>query len=328
MIITEEKLLQIILEEIEKLDYEDSLKEIYFQKFTEHGIKKESLRDKTFSWPFFENNIDEGKIEKATVAVGLSFIAALAQMQAADTAERRAFWAAKAAEADAVLNSKDYKTDEMVKQLKNMQAWSWTDDADPRSREAFPNIQFEEAPGQVFSVMPPEYAVFLQVLKDKEDGVMRYGVPDSIEDVKDIANAITKADSEGNTEFRQARINFTKEFDDISLYDTLSSETGIYGAGGQIYLNADGKPTQMQAIIPDFDKLEMYYGGPLPLTGVSVEELYNNYMFGSYFSTEEAEMIEDYLELDIDTELDPDFIDDTNQRAAQDVKNLQTKRNQ
>ena len=51
-------------------------------------------------------------------------------------------------------------------------------------------------------------------------------------------------------------------------------------------------------------------------------------MFGGYFRAEEEEMIEDYLELDIDTELDSDFIDDTNQRAAQDVKNLQTKRNQ
>jgi hypothetical protein len=165
--------------------------------------------------------------------------------------------------------------------------------------------------------MPPEYAVFLQVAKDKQNGTFRYGVPDTVKDVEDIENAITKADSELKTDQRQARLNFTQDFDDIGLYDTLSSETGLYGVGGQVYLDADGNPAQMQAIVPDFDALETYYGGPLPLSGVTVEELYNNFMFGNYFSTEEAEMVEDYLELDIDTEINPELIDRTNQRAAQ-----------
>ena len=176
--------------------------------------------------------------------------------------------------------------------------------------------------------MPPEYAVFLQVAKDKQKCIFRYGVPDSVEDVEEIENAITTADAEVDTARSQNRISFIKDFDDISLYDTLKSETGIYGVGGQIYLDKDGNPVQMQAIVPDFEMLEDYYGGPLPLTGVTVKELYNNFMFGNYFSTEEAEMVQDYLELDIDTELNPELIDITNKRPEQDVAALRAKRNE
>ena len=84
----------------------------------------------------------------------------------------------------------------------------------------------------------------------------------------------------------------------------------------------------MRSIVPDFEDLENYYSGPLPLTGVSVEELYNNFMFGNYFSSEEGEMLADYLEFDIDTEINPELIDKTNQRAQKDVKNLRNKRNE
>ena len=31
-------------------------------------------------------------------------------------------------------------------------------------------MEFEELPGRKFTVMPPEYSVFLQVLEDKEAG--------------------------------------------------------------------------------------------------------------------------------------------------------------
>ena len=39
-------------------------------------------------------------------------------------------------------------------------------------------------------------------------------------------------------------------------------------------------------------------------------------------------MVADYLELDIDTELDPDLVKRTIQRAEKDVENLRNKRNE
>ena len=315
MKLTEQKLINIILEEIENIENEDLLKELYLEKFAEHGIEQVLLEERDW-FPI------------ATTGVAIGLLGALMNMHMTNSAELRAKWAATAAKSDAKLASRETKNSEMLNQLKNMTAWSWTDDADPRSKEAFPSIRFEEVPDKAFTVMPPEYAVFLQVAKDKQKGIFRYGVPDSVEDVEEIENAITTADAEVDTDRRQNRISFIKDFDDISLYDTLKSETGIYGVGGQIYLDQDNNPVQMQAIVPDFEMLEDYYGGPLPLTGVTVKELYNNFMFGNYFSTEEAEMVQDYLELEIDTELNPELIDRTNKRAEQDVAALRAKRNE
>tara|TARA_B100000214_G_scaffold370410_1_gene345019 strand:- start:4615 stop:5577 length:963 start_codon:yes stop_codon:yes gene_type:complete len=316
MIITEQRLLQIILEEIENIENEQTLKQLYLKKFSEHQISENLLEGR--DWFMMGTTA-------AAVGMGLALVSAVNS----DNAERKAYWAAKAAEADAKLASQDYKLGEMNKQLTNFNAWTWTDDKDPQSREMFPTIQFEQLPGQVFSVMPPEYAVFLQVKKDKEAGTFRYGVPESVQDVKDIANAITKADTELRDEAEQARLGFTQEFSDPALYDLLSSEVkGVAGVGGQVYLNSDGNMVNMRSIVPDFEDLENYYSGPLPLTGVSVKELYNNFMFGNYFSSEEGEMVADYLEFDIDTEINPELIDKTNQRAAQDIEKLRARRNE
>lgn len=312
MIITEQRLKEIILEEIQNIDHENILRELYLKKFSEHNINQSLLEQRDW-FPL------------ATTGLALGAGLALFSAVTAQDAEREAYWAAKAAEAEATLSSKETKIGEMAKQLKNFQAWSWTDDADPTSREAFPTIQFDEYPGQVFNVMPPEYAVFLQVAKDKEEGTFRYGVPDSVQDIKDIKKAITKADSELEDVTTQARYDFTKEFDSPGLYDSLSSEVGVWGIGGQVYLDPDGNLKKMQAIVPDFEDLEAYYGGPLPLTGVTVEELYNNFMFGNYMSSEEVEMVADYLDVEFDpkTELNPNLVGDTSQRAGQDIARLQ-----
>ena len=316
MKITQSQLRQIIIEEVQKIENEQVLKELYLKQFLEYSI---------------DENLLEGRdwFMTATTAAALGMGMALVSAVNADNTEKKEYWAAKAAEADAKLASQDYKLGEMNKQLTNFNAWTWTDDVNPDSREMFPTIQFDEHPGQVYSVMPPEYAVFLQVKKDKEAGTFRYGVPENVQDVKDIANAITKADTELRDETEQARLGFTQEFDDPALYDLLSSEVkGVVGVGGQVYLDSDGNIVNMRSIVPDFEDLENYYSGPLPLTGVSVEELYNNFMFGSYFSSEEGEMVADYLELDIDTEIDPDLVKRTIQRAEKDVKNLRNKRNE
>ena len=320
MNITEQRLLEIILEEVELINNEDILRKLYLKKFSQYNINH-TLLEKRDWFPL------------ATTGIALGAGLALVSAYNADNAERQAYWAAKAAQADAELASKDYKVGEMNKQLTNFNAWTWTDDTDPDSREMFPTIQFEEYPGQVFSVMPPEYAVFLQVKKDKQAGTFRYGVPESVQDVKDIKNAITKADSELSDVTRQARLGFTEEFDDPELYDLLSSEVkGVSGVGGQVYLDSDGNLVNMLSIVPDFDDLENYYGGPLPLTGVTVEELYNNFMFGNYMSTEETEMVADYLDIEIEfdqqTELNPNLVGDTSKRASQDIARLQQKNEQ
>jgi hypothetical protein len=87
---------------------------------------------------------------------------------------------------------------------------------------------------------------------------------------------------------------------------------GLYGVGGQVYVH-DGKVKQAQAIVPDFEKLEDYYGGPLPLTGLSIEDTYNAFMFGIYLSNDEIEDIE--LEIVSDTEINPELIARTTQHA-------------
>jgi len=81
-----------------------------------------------------------------------------------------------------------------------------------------------------------------------------------------------------------------------------------------MYTGADGLLKQAQAIMPDFDDLEDYYGGPLPLTGLSVEDTYNSFMFGNYLSNDEIEDIE--VEIIDDENINPELVANTDQRAA------------
>ena len=282
MKITESKLRQIILEEIQVIELEELLQEMYLQKFAEHGVPVDLVEGRDW-FPI------------ATTGIAIGALGALMSFQNAQNAEQAAAAQAAMDQATTKLASLDHKTDTMRKQLTNMHAWTWTDDADPRSREMFPMIEFdnEDLEGVKFTVMPPEYSVFLQVLEDKEAGIMRYGMPDSMEDVKELnADIKTSAQNiENSRAASQNRIDFTNQFDEPALYDTTSSEVGVYGVGGQIYQNADGKLVQARAVMPDFEDLESYYGGPLPLSGLSLEDTYNSFMFGSYLSAEEMEKI-------------------------------------
>lgn len=306
MKMTESKLRQIVIEELARIDNEEKLRNLYIEAFQRAGV---------------ENNLIEGRdwFPIATTGIAIGALGALMTLQADHSGKVSADMQARAAAAEKTLGSIETKTAEMNKQLTNMTAWSWTDDEDPNSREAFPTIQFDDVPelkGKKFTVMPPEYAVFLRVKKDKEAGIMRYGAPDSMEDVKDLQKDLKTAagNLESESEADRNRIDFVNIFDSPELYDTLSSQVGIYGVGGQMYTGADGLLKQAQAIMPDFDDLEDYYGGPLPLTGLSVEDTYNSFMFGNYLSNDEIEDIE--VEIIDDENINPELVANTDQRAA------------
>jgi len=306
MNLTESKLYQIILEETIALENEDKLIELYLEAFRKYGTNEVLLKEDWFN--------------TATAAVAIGVLGGLFSLQQQHSAEKEAKWQARAAEAAEVLGSLDTKTAEMEKQLKNMNAWTWTDDADPGSREMFPMIEFEDVPeleGTRFTVMPPEYSVFLQVMKDKQSGTVRYGMPDSMQDIQDLQADIKDManNSESNAAANSNRIDFTDNFAHPELYDLLSKEVGVYGVGGQVYAGADGKMNQAQAITPDFEALENYYGGPLPLSGLSLEDTYNSIMFGGYLSNDEIQNIE--TQLDDSTELNPELIQKTKSHGAE-----------
>ena len=306
MKMTESKLRQIIIEELARIDNEEKLRDLYVEAFQRAGI---------------EANLIEGRdwFPIVTTGVAIGALGALMTIQGAHNDKVAADGAARAAASAKHLGSIETKTAEMNKQLTNMTAWSWTDDEDPTSREAFPMIEFDDVPeleGKKFTVMPPEYAIFLQVKKDKEAGIMRYGAPGSMEDVKDLQKDLKTAagNVESESEADRNRIDFVNNFDSPQLYDTLSSEVGIYGVGGQMYTDDAGMLKQAQAIMPDFDKLESYYGGPLPLTGLSVEDTYNSFMFGTYLSNDEIEDIE--IEITDSENINPELIAKTRQHSA------------
>lgn len=306
MKICENRLREIVIEEMLNIKNEEKLRQLYLEAFRQSGVNIALIEGRDW-FPII------------TSGIAIGALAGLMTLQATHSGEVSAASQARAEAAAEKLGSIDTKTSEMEKQLKNMNAWTWTDDEDPQSREMFPTIQFDDVPaldGQRFTVMPPEYSVFLQVMKDKKEGINRYGTPDTMEEVEDLRDDLRTAagNLEAEKEATQNRIDFTKEFDDPGLYDTLSSEVGIYGVGGQVYIDGKGNLKQAQAIMPDFEALASYYGGPLPLTGLSVEDTYNSFMFGTYLSNDEIEDIE--IEIENDTEINPELVKNTSDRAT------------
>ena len=308
MKMTESKLRQIIIEELARIDNEEELRNLYIEAFQSAGVEANLLEQRDW-FPI------------VTTGIAIGALGALMTLTSAHSDKKAAASDARAERSKQVRGSIETKTAEMEAQLTNLNAWSWTDDENPNSREVYPMIEFDAEPGgplenKKFTVMPPEYAVFLQVKKDKDAGIARYGTPDSMEDIKDlrvdIRTAARNLDTSGQRE--QNRIDFVTNFDSPHLYDTLKSEVGIYGIGGQIYTTDDGTVKQAQAILPDFDKLESSYVGPLPLTGLSIEDTYNSFMFGAYLSNDEIEEIE--IEIIDGENINPELIAKTRQHSA------------
>ena len=276
MNITKEQLQKIILEEVEVVNREDNLSSLYLEAFAEHGINEIML---------------EGRSWFPTVVAGLTIgaVGALGLAVDSDSDAKASRRAAKMDKVTADLSSLDTKTQEMYKQINNFNAWVWS--GNKNSTSLYPMMEFEELPGSKFTVMPPEYSVFLQVLKDKKAGTMRYGMPSDMEQIKDLEIDIDNFYSNINTDGAEAQ-EFMEDFNNIGYYDELQAEelVGKYAIGGQIYKSGK-QMKQAQAILPDFDALEQVYNGELPLSGMSVEDTYNSIMFGPYLSTEEIEKI-------------------------------------
>jgi hypothetical protein len=276
MNITKEQLQKIILEEVEVVNREDNLSRLYLEAFAEHGISEAML---------------EGRSWFPTVAAGIA-IGAVGALGLAVDSEMDAKASQRAERAEQIaadLGKLDTKTKEMNQQLKNFNAWQWSESDNPENTQQYPMIEFEELPGSKFTVMPPEYSIFLQVLEDKEAGIMRYGIPGDMGQIEDLMKDIKNFSSNVNTDGSAGR-DFTEDFNIIGYYDTLEDEVGTYAIGGQIYKSGN-QMKQAQAILPDFEALEQVYDGQLPLSGLSVQDTYNSFMFGPYLSTEEIEKI-------------------------------------
>ena len=276
MNITKEQLQKIIMEEIEVVNREDNLTSLYLESFAKHGISEAML---------------EGRSWFPTVAAGLAIgaVGALGLEVSSDLEAKASQRAARADQIAADLGKLDTKTQEMRQQLKNFNAWQWSESDNPESTQQYPMIEFDELPGSKFTVMPPEYSIFLQVLEDKEAGVMRYGVPSDMEQIKDLMKDIEDFSSNIDSDSTAGR-DFTEDFEFIEFYDTLEQEVGTYAIGGQVYKSGN-QIKQAQAILPDFDALEQQYNGTLPVSGLTVQDTYNSFMFGPYLSTEEIEKI-------------------------------------
>ena len=173
----------------------------------------------------------------------------------------------------------DQKTKQMIKQLKNAPAWTWTDDR--RSRKTFPSVKFS---GKRYYVLPPEWTVYYQATEDK----MRIAEdrPTSVEELRDYYRFLPSPGNmpEGATTVEDMIKSFNKRSVSGNPAAFVPKDGSAYDDTGLVA--SDGTPILMIKW-SELSRLE----GKLPVLGLTVEEAYIDFSFGSMLSEEEKSII-------------------------------------
>ena len=173
----------------------------------------------------------------------------------------------------------EQKTKQMIKQLKNAPAWTWTDDR--RSRKTFPSVKFS---GRKYYVLPPEWTVYYQATEDK----MRIAEdrPTSVEELREYYRFLPNPNNmpEGATTVEDMIKSFNKRSVSGNPAAFVPKDGSAYDDTG--LAASDGTPILMIR----WSELSSFEG-KLPVLGLTVEEAYIDFSFGSMLSEEEKSII-------------------------------------
>jgi len=222
--------------------------------------------------------LEEGWFEKITSAAVLAAMLGLGGLQAKSQSD---YYQLRAQAEQRVEDSKaiSVKVDEMIKQLTNAPAWSWTDNE--KSRKPFPTVEFS---GKKYYVLPPEWTVYYQAMKDKKN--ILEDRPSTIEDLKTYYNFLPSANNmpEGASTVDAMIKNFNKRAVSTNAKAFVPRDSSFYDETGLVA--TDGTPLLMVkwSEIKNFD-------GNLPVLGLTPEEAYIDFVFGSMLSKQESDIL-------------------------------------
>lgn len=222
--------------------------------------------------------LEEGWFEKITSAAVLAAMLGLGGLQAksqSDYDQLRAQAEQRVEDSKAI----SVKVGEMIKQLTNAPAWSWTDNE--KSRKPFPTVEFS---GNKYYVLPPEWTVYYQAMKDKKN--ILEDRPSTIEDLKTYYNFLPSANNmpEGASTVDAMIKNFNKRAVSTNAKAFVPRDSSFYDETGLVA--TDGTPLLMVkwSEIKNFD-------GNLPVLGLTPEEAYIDFVFGSMLSKQESDIL-------------------------------------
>lgn len=222
--------------------------------------------------------LEEGWFERITGVAVLAAMLGLGGLQAksqSDYDQLRAQAEQRVEESKVI----SVKVDEMIKQLTNAPAWSWTDD--PKSKKPFPSVKFS---GKKYYILPPEWTVYYQAMKDKKS--IEDDRPSTIEDLKSYYNFLPSANNmpEGASTVDAMIKSFNKRSGSTNAKAFVPRDSFFYDETGLVA--TDGIPFLMVkwSEIKDFD-------GKLPVLGLTPEEAYIDFAFGSMLSKQESDVL-------------------------------------
>jgi hypothetical protein len=297
MRITEAKLKRIVLQEVQLC-----LVEMYVDQEIEKIMEDEE-------WETSKKKSRRGTIRKAALAAAAAGVlgGGLAG-QVSDYEDTRAAQTQATAQANIdAANTDDAQFKQLTKQLNNQYAFRWGKG----------NDSVVHAPGSdgKITVLPPSYSVMVKVMQDKkanaeriEQGlspIQRYGEVDTDQRAMDIYQANkASGDFAGKGDMDKEISNFFQvhkgEFVDAMQVVGSHEELQVVPGSGM-----------EQAIImvsPDHIDANTY----LPAVGMSAGDFYN-LQYGQYMGDEEKAALD---APDTDTDLNPELIQKTKERAA------------
>jgi hypothetical protein len=222
--------------------------------------------------------LEEGRFERFTAAAVLAAMLGLGGLQSKSQSD----YDQLRAQAEQRLSDSrriEQKTKQMIEQLKNAPAWTWTDDR--RSRKTFPSVKFS---GRKYYVLPPEWTVYYQATEDK----MRIAEdrPTSVEELREYYRFLPNPNNmpEGATTVEDMIKSFNKRSVSGNPAAFVPKDGSAYDDTG--LAASDGTPILMIK----WSELSSFEG-KLPVLGLTVEEAYIDFSFGSMLSEEEKSII-------------------------------------
>jgi len=221
----------------------------------------------------------------------------------------------------------DNAVKDLEKQAGNFNAWTWqTTDTQTLPFPTNPENNSE-------AILPPEWSVMAQVTKDLKAQKPQYEVdknylqvannPDALASVyKDIQGKATSGPSKDffNT-FSPDSYPFS-DASELGAHQFRSSNPGIPSA--MIDIDGDRAPDMQNLVYIPFDEIPDDY--VMPLSGLTKDKLYKKYYYGNGMSLEGFKNLKADAEPDPDTEINPELIQKTKERAQQNIKKLQQRR--
>ena len=222
--------------------------------------------------------LEEGRFERFTAVAVLAAMLGLGGLQAksqSDYDELRAQAEQRLTDSRRIKQ----KIKQMAGQLKNAPAWTWTDDK--RSRKTFPSVKFN---GKKYYVLPPEWTVYFQATSDKMR-IAEYE-PKSAKELAEYYRFLPSPDNmpEGATTVEDMIKGFNKRSVSGNPAAFVPKDGSAYDDTGLVA--SDGTPILMIRW-SELSRLE----GKLPVLGLTVEEAYIDFSFGSMLSEEEKSII-------------------------------------